>query len=49
MRFLSSIEIHMLKMTLVALSKYERGIGAKKRERFLVSRVEIILRFPSGI
>ena len=30
MHFLSSIETHLLKVTLIALSKYERGNGAKK-------------------
>ena len=39
MHFLSSIEIHLLKVTLIALSKYERGNGAKIRERFLASKV----------
>ena len=40
MNLLSSIEIHLLKVTQLALSKYERANGAKKRERFLVSKVE---------
>ena len=34
------IEIHLLKVALIALSKYERGNGGKKRERFLVSKME---------
>ena len=29
MHFLSSIEFHMLKVTQIALSEYERGNGAK--------------------
>ena len=29
MHFLSSIEIHLLKVALIAFSKYERGNGAK--------------------
>ena len=40
MHFLSSIEILLLKLTSIALSKYERGNGAKKRERFLISKGE---------
>ena len=40
MYFLSSIEIHLPKVMLIALSKYERANGAKTRERFLVSNVE---------
>ena len=40
MHFLSSIEIYLLKVAEVALSKTERGNSAKKRERFLVSKVE---------
>ena len=40
MHFLSSIEVCLLKVTLIALSKYERGKGLKKFERFLVSKVE---------
>ena len=40
--FLSSIEIHVLKFTSIALSKYECGIGSKIREPFLVSKVESI-------
>ena len=40
MHFLSSNEIHLLKVTSIALYKYESGNGAKKRERFLVSKVE---------
>ena len=31
MHFLSSIEIHQLKVTQRALSKYERELGSKKR------------------
>ena len=38
--FLSSIEIHMLKVTQIALFKYERANGATIRERFLVSKVK---------
>ena len=38
--FLSSIEIHQLKVASLVLSEYERGKSAKKRERFLVSKVE---------
>ena len=37
MHFLSSIEIHLLKVTELTLSKYERGNGAKRRELFLVT------------
>ena len=40
MLFLSSIENHLLKVTQIALSKYKRGNGAKKRERDLISKVE---------
>ena len=40
MHFLSSIEIHLLKVEKIAFSKYERGNGANKRERFLVSKME---------
>ena len=47
MHFLSSIEIHLLKVTLIALSKYERENGAKKRVRFLASKVDFILNFPA--
>ena len=43
MHFLSSIEIHLLKL------KYERGNFAKKRERFLVSEVEFNFKISSGI
>ena len=43
MHFLSLIESLLLKVTYIALSKYERGSGAKKRERFLVSKVESII------
>ena len=38
LHFLSSIEIHLLKVTLIPLSHYERAIGAKIREPFLVSK-----------
>ena len=38
MQFLSSIEIPLLNVTIIA--KYERAKGAKIRERFLVSKVE---------
>ena len=48
MHFLSSIEIHLLKLTLIALSKYERGNGAKKRECFLVLKVEFNFKISSG-
>ena len=44
MHFLSSIEINLLKVTEIALSKYERGNGVKKCERFLVSKVEFIFK-----
>ena len=47
--FLSSIEIHLLKVTQIALSKYERGNGAKKSELFLVSKVEFNFYISSGI
>ena len=40
MHFLNSIKVHMLKVMQIALSKYDRGNVAKKRERFLVSKVE---------
>ena len=40
MHFLSSIEIDLLKVTLIALSKYKRANGGKNREQFLVSKVE---------
>ena len=40
MHCLSSIEIHLLRVTLITLFKYERVAGAKTRERFLVSKVE---------
>ena len=40
MPFLSSVEINLLKVTYIELSKYEPGNGAKKCERFLVSKVE---------
>ena len=40
MQFPSSIEFYLLKVTQIVLSKYERGNGAKNRERFLVSKVE---------
>ena len=36
MHFLSSIEFHLLKVTFIC------GNGAKKRERFLVSKMEFI-------
>ena len=42
------IEFHLLKATLIALSKYERGNGAKKRECFLVSKVEFNFKISSG-
>ena len=40
MHFLSSIEIPLLNVTIIALSKYECAKGAKIRERFLVLKVE---------
>ena len=43
MNFLSSIEIHLLKVTKIALFKNERANGAKIRERFPVSKVEFHL------
>ena len=40
MHFLNSIEINLLKVKLIALSRYERGNGTKKREQFLVSKAD---------
>ena len=44
MHFLSLIEIHLLKVTEISLSIYERGHGAKNCEQFLVSKVEFIVK-----
>ena len=49
MHFLSSIEIHLLKVTQIALPKYERANGAKKRERFLVLKVEFNFQISGEI
>ena len=38
--FFSSIEFHLLIVTKIALSNYERRNGAKNREQFLVSKEE---------
>ena len=40
MHFFSLINMHLLKVTLIALSKYERVNGAKKCDLFLFSKVE---------
>ena len=49
MQFLSSIEIHPLKVTEIVFSKYERGNWRKKREQILVSKVEFKFQICSGI
>ena len=43
MHFLSLIEIKLLKVMRIDFYKYEFRNGAKKRERFLVSKREFIL------
>ena len=42
MNFLSSFEVHLLKVTYIVFSKYKRGNGAKKRERFLLRKWNFI-------
>ena len=49
MHLLTSIEFHLLKVTEIALSQYERANGAKISERFLVLKVQFNFKIPSGI
>ena len=42
--YLSSIEITLLNLMLIAFSKYVRGNSPKKRERILVTQVAFILK-----
>ena len=49
MHFLSSIEIHLLNVALIALSEYKPGNGVKKHERFLVFKVEFNFEISCGI
>ena len=44
---LSSIEINLLKVMQIALSKNECGNGAKKREQFFVSKKEFCFYISS--
>ena len=40
--FLSAIHVFLLKGWQISLSNHEKGIGAKKRDQFLVSKMEFI-------